>query len=172
MLVPPSHNDWTSRVDPTKLRNRKFASGKGAAATVQKQGGGGGGVDGIWTETPEQKRRRLEDEQMGRAPAASKSAGGGAGGGGEKGGQRRREEEEYVETARRIREYNEKRGGSLLKAHQKGGKGVEEADDPSKRAFDREKDMALGGRLGEGAKRDMVKKAGEFAGRFEKGRYL
>lgn len=62
MLVPPTNDDWSSKVDPTKLKNRKFNSGKGAKAPVDKSGG----IAAIWTETPEQKRQRLEDEVMGR----------------------------------------------------------------------------------------------------------
>jgi len=47
-----------------------------------------------------------------------------------------------------------------------------EDDDPSKRGFDREKDMALGGRLGNGQKKEMLAKAADFGSRFQKGRYL
>ena len=48
----------------------------------------------------------------------------------------------------------------------------EKEDDPSKRGFDREKDMALGGRVGHVQKRDMLAKAADFGSRFQKGRYL
>jgi hypothetical protein len=63
MLAPPSDSDWTGRVDPTKLKNRKFASGKGSKAPAEKTG-----VSAIWTETPEQKRQRSEDEVLGKMP--------------------------------------------------------------------------------------------------------
>jgi hypothetical protein len=93
MLVPPKQDDWSSRVDPTKLKNRKFNTGKGAKGPAQN-----GGTDStIWTETPEEKRKRLEDEVMGvKEPAhlgrgshnsASSSA-------------------EAKETEKRIRDYN------------------------------------------------------------------
>ncbi|PKY05960.1 hypothetical protein P168DRAFT_317464 [Aspergillus campestris IBT 28561] len=62
MLLPPENSDWGSRVDPTKLRNRKFQSGKGAAS-----GGKSGGVDVSWTETPEEKLKRLQDSILGVA---------------------------------------------------------------------------------------------------------
>ena len=93
MLNPPTHGDWTSRVDPTKLRNRKFNTGKGAKAPAQ-----GGSTDNrLWTETPEQKRQRLDDEVMGVKKAAQaeeaprKSA---------------RDEAKDRETEKKIREYN------------------------------------------------------------------
>ncbi|KAL9045653.1 MAG: hypothetical protein Q9214_001337 [Letrouitia sp. 1 TL-2023] len=93
MLVPPSHSDWSSRVDPTKLKNRKFQMGKGAKAPPPKGGGG----DSTWTETLEQKRKRLEDEVMGVKQPAQLDA-------------REREDwkgrQEDEETRRRIREFD------------------------------------------------------------------
>src|SRR5437764_1189639 len=66
MLAPPKHGDWTTRVDPTKLRNRKFNTGKGAKAPTH----GSGEMGSLWTETPEEKRKRLEEEVLGvRKPA-------------------------------------------------------------------------------------------------------
>jgi hypothetical protein len=91
MLVPPKDEDWSSRVDPTKLRNRKFNTGKGGKAPAQQSGG----VSSIWTETPEEKRQRLADEVMGvRKPAAAE----------EQPATKKPIQDE--ETARRIREYN------------------------------------------------------------------
>lgn len=161
MLVPPSDSDWTGRIDPTKLKNRKFTSGKGSKAPTEK-----GGISAIWTETPEQKRQRLEDEVLGRKDKSvngpeRKHRDGGA-------------SKEEQATARRIKEYNEKNRGKTLmeiKETEAGGK-KEEEDDPSKRAFDREKDMALGGRMGHMQKKELLKKAGDFGSRFEKGNYL
>ena len=166
MLAPPTDSDWTGRVDPTKLKNRKFASGKGAKAPAEKSG-----ISAIWTETPEEKRQRLEDEVLGRKEAATSGRGGG-----EKKGVSKELEMEERATARRIQEYNEKnRGRSLYEEREamqeKRGEKVEE-DDPSKRGFDREKDMALGGRLGNGQKKEMLAKAADFGSRFQKGRYL
>ncbi|KAH6711470.1 hypothetical protein BKA61DRAFT_611040 [Leptodontidium sp. MPI-SDFR-AT-0119] len=166
MLAPPTDSDWTGRVDPTKLKNRKFASGKGAKAPAEKSG-----ISAIWTETPEEKRQRLEDEVLGRKETATSGRGGG-----EKKGVSKELEMEERATARRIREYNEKnRGRSLYEEREalqeKRGEKVEE-DDPSKRGFDREKDMALGGRLGNGQKKEMLAKAADFGSRFQKGRYL
>jgi len=161
MLVPPSDSDWSSRVDPTKMKNRKFASGKGAKAPAEK-----GGISAIWTETPEQKRQRLEDEVLGRKDAATSSRA-------NANKPERIESQQDRETARRIAEYNEKhKGRSLTEEHQE-KKGIKEKeDDPSKRAFDKEKDMALGGRLGHGQKKELMAKAADFGSRFQKGKYL
>lgn len=87
MLAPPTSGDWTSKVDPTKLKNRKFNSGKG--------GGQGKEVAAIWTETPEQKRKRLQDEVMGVSSASGGSS-----------GPKPQDNARDEETARRIREYN------------------------------------------------------------------
>ena len=83
-----------------------------------------------------------------------------------------RKEEEARETERRIREFNEKnRGGSLFSEHKKAGP-KEKEDDPSKRAFDREKDIGLGGKIGHKQKREMVERAKDFGSRFAGGNYL
>lgn len=93
MLVPPKQEAWSSRVDPTKLRNRKFNTGMGAKAPAQVSDGD----NALWTETPEQKRQRLADEVMGvRKPATE-------------GGTTPRSKANASEdqaTAQRIREYN------------------------------------------------------------------
>jgi hypothetical protein len=68
MLLPPEQIDWTTRVDPTKLKNRKFNTGKSAKAPPGVGKGGGA----TWTETLDEKRKRLENEVMGvQAPAAT-----------------------------------------------------------------------------------------------------
>lgn len=98
MLIPPKSDDCSARQDPTKLKNRKFNTGKGSKAPpTHRTGGGGGGIDSIWTETPEQKRQRLEDEIMGVKKPAQLGPGDTRSSAGER---------ESVETDRRIREYN------------------------------------------------------------------
>ncbi|KUJ24298.1 uncharacterized protein LY89DRAFT_679461 [Mollisia scopiformis] len=163
MLVPPSDSDWSTRVDPTKLKNRKFASGKGAKAPAEKSG-----ISAIWTETPEQKRQRLADEVLGRSSSSSSS---------KMASSKQPRSEEEVATERRIREYNERnRGKSLLDVRrdeqERGRVEKEEEDDPSKRGFDREKDMALGGRMGHVKKKEMLERAADFGTRFQRGKYL
>lgn len=62
MLTPPVSNDWAARLDTTKIRSRKFQTGKSARNQPQSSGS-----DSIWTETPDQKMRRLHNEMMGVA---------------------------------------------------------------------------------------------------------
>ena len=159
MLLPPKQDDWSARVDPTKLKNRKFNTGKGSKAPAQ----GGGSDNALWTETPEQKRQRLEDEVMGvKKPAQL----------GPEVKTDRRKEEEARETDRKIREYNQKyRNTSLYDEHNKAAP-KEKEDDPSARAFDKEKDMGLGIKVSHAQKRELLNKAKDFGSRFEKGNYL
>ncbi|KAL1903603.1 hypothetical protein Sste5346_000232 [Sporothrix stenoceras] len=51
-------------------------------------------------------------------------------------------------------------------------KPTEEDDDPSARAFDREKDMRIGVQINNKQRRDLVSRAGDFGGRFSKGSFL
>ncbi|KAL9124239.1 MAG: hypothetical protein Q9217_006414 [Psora testacea] len=168
MLVPPSSSDWGSRVDPTKLKNRKFNTGKGSKGP-STQSSQGGGVDSTWLETPEQKRQRLEDEVLGRKKPAQL-------GPSEDDEKDRLRAKEARATEARIREFNERsnRGGSLMEEHMKGAKteGREKEDDPSKRAFDREKDVGLAVKIGSKGRRELLGKAKDFGGRFAGGRYL
>lgn len=160
MLIPPKGDDWSTRIDPTKLRNRKFNTGKGSKAPTQK---GGGGVDTLWTETPEQKRQRLEDEMMGvKKPAQL---------GGPEDKRDKRKEEEGMEIDRSIREYNKKnRGESLYSEHKKAAP-KEKEDDPSARAFDREKDIG-GVKIGHAQRKELLNRTKDFGSRFSGGSYL
>lgn len=104
MLVPPSELDWGSRVDPTKLKNRKFNTGRGAKGPSRSGGGGDGGENTLWTETPEQRRKRLEDEVMGVKKPAQNADDGAAP------RKSKRDEAGERSTDRRIREYNVRNG--------------------------------------------------------------
>jgi hypothetical protein len=156
MTMAPMNGDWSSRVDPTKLKARKFNSGKGAKAPQTPAGSGD-----AWHETPEQKQARLQRELMGvkdkstSALISTKAVSTG----------------EDASTAHRLKEYNTVRGPSLVDAHQK-KTGREEDDNPSKRAFDREKDIAGGLQLNSTQRRDMLKKASDFSTRFSSSKYL
>jgi hypothetical protein len=82
----------------------------------------------------------------------------------------------------KIRAFTEQtRGRSLVEEHQAkkkagkgegGKKGEEEEDDPSKRAFDWEKDMKVGGQISNSQRQQMVNRAANFGGRFQKGSFL
>lgn len=189
MLAPPEPTGYQER-DPTKIKARKFASGAGA--TSRPSGGSGaGGISKIWTETPEEKAKRLADAVLGRGAdeqqaatskgSGSRSAGGGSsghGGGAKDPGQQDK-----------IRAFTEQtRGKSLYEQHQTakkagagggGGSGAgkkadddDEDDDPSKRSFDREKDMGLGMKITASQRKELLNRASDFGGRFQKGNYL
>ncbi len=159
MLLPPKQDDWSARVDPTKIKNRKFNTGKGSKAP----GTNGGGVNTLWTETPEQKRQRLEDEVMGvKKPAQL----------GPEDKRDARKEQEARETQRRIQEYNERNRSSSLYNEHKKAVPKEKEDDPSARAFDKEKDVGLGMKVGHAQRKEMLHRAKDFGSRFSSGSYL
>ncbi|KAL4950341.1 hypothetical protein BDW69DRAFT_172357 [Aspergillus filifer] len=170
MLAPPTAGSDRSRVDPTKLRNRKFQSGPRVGNAPSA-----GGVDSSWTETPEEKMRRLQDEAMGVRPSASSGGGIGPSRPGSEA-----EEAKAQAMREKVARYNEKvRGeesGSLVdekkRKDKKENEKAEKEDDPSKRAFDKEKDMALSSKLTNAQRREMMSKAADFGSRFSKGKFL
>lgn len=154
MMAPPTADELASRVDPTKLRARKFNSGKGARAPA------GAAEMAIWTETPEQKRKRLENEVLGKTTPANSSA-------------PTPRDREAERIAKRIREHSEQvRGKSLVENHKEKGIGKDKEDDPSKRAFDYEKDMGGGMKIDNKQRRELVNKAKQFGDRFSGGGFL
>ncbi|KAL6702931.1 hypothetical protein ACN47E_000773 [Coniothyrium glycines] len=155
MTLPPTQDDLAARMDPTKIRARKFNSGKSA--------GGGGGMSSAWTETPEQKLKRLQNEALGIGAPATTSTGASE--------LKRSKDEER--KARKMREkIDASRGKSLVEQHQSKGTGKDKEDDPSKRAFDYEKDMAVSGTVNNKQRRDMLNKSKGFSDRFSSGSYL
>lgn len=187
MLAPPTSDGYRAP-DPTKLKNRKFASGP-RAATESKPGGGG--IGSIWTETPEQKARRLANAVLGREDPNNPTPTTASQPSRPESTSKTRPEDEA-----RIKSYTEQtRGRSLVEEHQaalsakkssreggsnnkRGGSGEgkydkeEEEDDPSKRAFDWEKDMKVGGRISGAQRRDLLNRAANLGGRFQTGKYL
>ncbi|KAF2874940.1 hypothetical protein BDV95DRAFT_485838 [Massariosphaeria phaeospora] len=157
MTMPPTQDDLSARMDPTKIRARKFNSGKGAQPSS-----GSGGVS-VWTETPEQKLKRLQDEAMGiippsNSPRTSKES-------------KRSKEEEA--KARRVKDQIEKsRGKSLVEQHKDKRGGKDEDDDPSARIFDYEKDMGAGMKIGQKQRTEMLQKSKGFGDRFSSGSFL
>ncbi|KAK6435704.1 hypothetical protein LTR95_008104 [Oleoguttula sp. CCFEE 5521] len=156
MTMAPEADGLAQRMDPSRQRAKGFNTSKGAKAPPEK-----GGDGSIWHETPEQKRKRLEDEMLGIAGptpvgVAPKEA-------------RKRNHDE--EAARKIREHNEKtRGPSLMEQH-KVRQPDKADDDPSKRKFDREKDIGSG-LLGRAERKDFLNKASGFSSKFSGGSYL
>ncbi|KAH6650576.1 hypothetical protein F5144DRAFT_556556 [Chaetomium tenue] len=190
MLAPPTSNGPRAP-DPTKLKSRKFASGPRAATD-----GKPAGVSSIWTETPEEKARRLANAVLGREDAHNTPPDAARRPEANSGRSKRDGNRADVE---RINSYVEQtRGKSLVAEHQaaraagksarlvksgdhgkwgvKGGGGdegpAEEDDDPSKRAFDWEKDMKVGGQISGSQKRELLNRAANFGGRFQSGKYL
>ena len=160
MLRPPSPTSWTSRIDTTKLRSRKFATGKPSNPAPARDTGG---ISETWTETVAQKQQRLQDEVLGvKAPSA---LGEGVA------EQERKRKKQLKEEEKRRREAGEK-GPSLYERHQNKAGVKEKEDDPSARAFDREKDIAGGMKIGHGKRKELLRNAKGFGGRFEGGGVL
>ncbi|KAF2277501.1 uncharacterized protein EI97DRAFT_295408 [Westerdykella ornata] len=158
MTMPPTQDDLAARMDPTKLRARKFNTGKGARGA----GSSGNGM-GVWTETPDEKLKRLQNEALGVSAPANMD-------GTSKYPRKSKEEED---KARRIREkLDAARGKSLMEQHKEGGGGKDKEDDPSKRGFDWEKDMGTGMRIGDKQRNEMLKRAKGFGDRFSSGSFL
>jgi hypothetical protein len=155
MTMPPTQDDLAARLDPTKQRARKFNTGKSA--------GGGGGMSSAWTETPEQKLKRLQDEAMGITAPSNTTAP----------PQDSRKTKEEERRARKLREkIDAARGKSLVEQHADKGTGKGKEDDPSKRAFDYEKDMAVVGTANHRQRRELVSKSKGFGDRFSSGSFL
>ncbi|KAK9452184.1 uncharacterized protein V1518DRAFT_410564 [Limtongia smithiae] len=163
MTVPPSEQDWArSQTDPTHLKNKKFLSGRAAAHVVQR------GADKSWTETEADRKKRVGEEMMGLRPRT---------------GEERPLPSSTImardeEMDRKIKQYNDRvRGKSLLEQHQdriEQGEGRNTGlDDPSKRQFDYDKDIASGGKIMSVSKlQDISKRAGSMDSRFSKSRML
>lgn len=67
MMMPPKQDELQARMDPTKIRARKFNTSKNAKGPNESRDG----ESSVWTETPEQKRQRLQDQVMGVSTSAS-----------------------------------------------------------------------------------------------------
>lgn len=162
MLAPPPSGPLSVN-DPSKIAARSFSS---KPSSKPKEG-----TSSIWTETPEEKLARLQASVLGKSdpnatPTSSKDSG-------------RKKTREDEARERQIKEnFEAARGKSMVEEarerRRKGpGKGVDEEgdDDPSKRAFDREKDMAIGGRFSGKERREMMESAKDKS-RFSKGTFL
>lgn len=180
MTLPPKTSDWSSRQpDPTKLKARKFNSVKPSARQSGSAGGNGGGTggEGAWDETPEEKQERLRRQVLGGGPEPHSASGGSSRPSSrtalEETISRRKADEE---TKQRMQAHAAARGPSLYASHQShqnsGDKEIEKEDDPSARAFDREKDVAGGLQINGTKRREMMENAASFGNRFGEARYL
>ncbi|WEW58535.1 hypothetical protein PRK78_004003 [Emydomyces testavorans] len=155
MLRPPDQLDLSSRVDPTKLRNRKFNTGRAASASTGKS------VASTWTETAEEKRKRLENEVMGvQVPASS-------------GAVKSQVDEASIAMSKQVKEYNAKaRNKSLYAQHQSRASEMEK-DDPSARPFDKEKDIRGPTKINHAQRRELLNKSSSnISSRFSGGKFL
>lgn len=158
MLQPPEQSDWATKIDPTKLRSRKFQTGKSARTPAPKQ------VDAAWVETPEERMKRLQDEVMGITASSAEHA-----------------KQQHItnnsasratkSAEEKIKRHNDITGKNVRlesPAHLR----KEKDDDPSMRAFDREKDMAVTSRISHTQRREMMDRASDYNSRFTKGNFL
>lgn len=152
--MAPESGDWSSRVDPTKLKSRGFNSGKGAKGPAVKTGG-----DSSWYETAAEKQARLAREILGIKETKA-------------GPQAKPEDQAAAEKSKKMKEAIEKsRGSTLYHEHQKSNP-REKEDDPSARAFDREKDIAGGMKINTTQRKELMQKASDFGSRFSSAEYL
>ncbi|KAG0276029.1 hypothetical protein BGZ96_003500 [Linnemannia gamsii] len=164
MMVPPE-----SRIlgdDPLKITARTFQKREQAPQDSS-----------LWTETPADREKRLRGEPRERDEDSDRRK-----------RSRRREdddEQQYHQRSRQdaereeqIRKYNaEKRSTSLMESHSNQyikskawQKDDKEHDNPSARAFDREKDVLGGRRVDHRQRDDLVKQAMDLGSKFSKGK--
>lgn len=175
MLVPPENSSWASGPNPAALTNRKFMSGKST-----RGGRSTDGADSVWTEDAAQKRQRLENELLGiKSESSARSA-----------GSRDLSSRTNSATADKLKslsvsacslqfliiyESNTSKGkggkSSLYESHQKDLQKPKE-DDPSKRAFDYEKDVAGKTSISGGARKKLLNQASDYTSRFSGGKYI
>ena len=154
MLAPPTKADWQNSLDASKFKPRSFNQSKTAANLQQNASD-----HRIWTETPQERAQRIEDEALGKVPKSSAAQ-----------GEDTAKKAEAAERHRLIKAYNEKtRGLSLMEMHN-ANKNAEE-DDPNKRPFDYQKDIA-GQRMGLKERNAMFSRAQNLDTKYAGGNYL
>ncbi|KAI9141899.1 hypothetical protein BKA69DRAFT_1071840 [Paraphysoderma sedebokerense] len=157
MLVPPDPSSGIPMAGPASLKSRSFAS---RAKPTE--------IDKSWTETPAEKRERLQQKALDsssskkkrpRSPSPPRS-------------------DRDVLLAASVQQHNEShRAQSLLTMYESSSdhmqRRLEQHDDPTKRGWDRDKDMAGGKRMDVKQRQDVIKKAGTgLGGRFGGGGFL
>lgn len=154
MLAPPTQADWAGSLDASKLKARTFQQSRSGVLGQGKE------VDNrLWTETPSERAQRLEEEALGKYPKKQVDSL----------EESRKAEDE--KRARRIKDYNtQMRGPSLMDRHV-GSQNIDH-DDPSKRPFDYQKDIAGGQILGHQKRSEMISKAKDLDSKYSGGTYL
>ncbi|KAJ7256536.1 hypothetical protein B0H12DRAFT_990507, partial [Mycena haematopus] len=157
MLVPPS-SSVLGNLDPTKLKPRQFARTAAPSRDTDNT---------LWTETPAERQQRLADEVSGKKRRAANS--GDAVSAAEELETRKRQRIDE-ELRREVDEHTRKtRGSALVEMHARAGKGEEK--DETKGIWDRDRDMALSGRLMDDGKRNkMLNEAKGLGDRFATGK--
>ncbi|KAK5112492.1 hypothetical protein LTR62_004249 [Meristemomyces frigidus] len=176
MTLPPTQDNLAARLDPTKPRPRGFNTGKSAKSGGSTTTKGNESSSSAWNETPEQKRKRLQDEMMGivnlgtATDAAEQQKAVAA--------RKKREEDLDADARAQIAQAH---GPSLMSRHENahtahsatGTKTNDLDDDPSKRSFDREKDMGTGLRIDSTQRKKLLNQASSgFSSKFAGGSYL
>jgi hypothetical protein len=156
MLAPPTRGEWLNGgLDASKLKSRTFNQSKSGKNSTTKS------VDHtIWTETPMERAERLEEEVLGRKrPVTAAEV------------EDETKRVEALQRDRRIKEYNAQTRGPSLMDKYSASKKVED-DDPSKRAFDYQKDIAGGRTLGFKERDAMIGQAKNLDSKYSGGNYL
>ncbi|KAJ7118623.1 hypothetical protein C8R43DRAFT_1241809 [Mycena crocata] len=158
MLVPPT-SSVLGNLDPTKLKPRQFARTSAPAKSTDNT---------LWTETPAERQQRLADEVSGKKRRAANS--GDAPSAAEELEARKRQRVDE-ELRRGVEEHTRKtRGSALVDMHARAGKDKDDGDE-KKGIWDRDRDMALSGRLMDDDKRNkMLKEAKGLGDRFGTGK--
>ncbi|KAJ7773645.1 hypothetical protein DFH07DRAFT_139142 [Mycena maculata] len=157
MLVPPS-SSVLGNLDPTKLKPRQFARTAAPSRSTDNT---------LWTETPAERQQRLADEVVGTKRRAA-NAGDAPSAEDELEARKRARVDE--ELRRGVAEHTRRtRGSALVDMHK-----AEQEDDEERRKkgiWDRDRDMALSGRLMDDGKRNkMIKEAKGLGDRFGTGK--
>ncbi|KAF7363772.1 GPALPP motifs-containing protein [Mycena sanguinolenta] len=157
MLVPPS-SSVLGNLDPTKLKPRQFARTAAPSRDTDNT---------LWTETPAERQQRLADEVSGKKRRAVNSEDTVSAAEQLEIRKRQRIDEEL---RREVDEHTRKtRGSALVDMHARAGKGEE--TDESRAIWDRDRDMALSGRLmDDGKRKKMLNDAKALGSRFATGK--
>ncbi|KAF4207117.1 hypothetical protein CNMCM8980_007310 [Aspergillus fumigatiaffinis] len=150
MLRPPRPSELSTRLDPTRLKNRKFQGGQSLSYSGEE-------VDITWTETPQQKLKRLQDEAMGVSsqPVLSHD-----------------KSSTSMASKSPPRQHNSSKASERLPPSSTNSLMSSSNDDPSCRPFRWATDMASAPKLSTLQHQKQVGEALDFASKFTKGKYL